>query len=249
MIRLRTLGALGLSGPDGTELRAVLTQPKRLALLCYLAIASPPGFRRRDKLLALFWPELDEEHARNALNRAVYYLRQALGANAVESRGGDELGISARVVWCDATTFAAALDAGKPSEALELYRGELLPGLFIDGSREFERWLEAERARLGRRAVDAALALSESEEAKGQFALATHWARQASAFAPYDEKPVRRLIAALDRSGDLAAAILAYDDFARRLKEDLEVEPSTATTALITELRARQVLKIGRAHV
>jgi DNA-binding SARP family transcriptional activator len=54
MIRLRTLGALDLRDADGQELRGVLAQPKRAALLAYLALATPRGYHRRDTLLALF---------------------------------------------------------------------------------------------------------------------------------------------------------------------------------------------------
>ena len=35
MIRLRTLGAVDLKDSEGCELRPLLTQPKRLALLTY----------------------------------------------------------------------------------------------------------------------------------------------------------------------------------------------------------------------
>ncbi|HVD33509.1 MAG TPA: hypothetical protein VNC19_08030, partial [Gemmatimonadales bacterium] len=66
MIQFHTLGRLDLRGPDGVELRSVLQQPKRLGLLAYLAVATPRRFHRRDTLLGLFWPELDQEHARAA---------------------------------------------------------------------------------------------------------------------------------------------------------------------------------------
>src|SRR5256885_9674153 len=65
MIELRLLGRLSLTSAAGRDVRALLGQPRRLALLAYLAAATPPGFHRRDSLLALFWPELDqrsEEH-------------------------------------------------------------------------------------------------------------------------------------------------------------------------------------------
>src|SRR2546427_8673502 len=71
MIELRMLGRLSLTGADGREVRGLLGQPRRLALLAYLAAASPQGFHRRDTLLALFWPELDQEHARAALRQAL----------------------------------------------------------------------------------------------------------------------------------------------------------------------------------
>lgn len=73
---LRTFGAIDLLSPNGVRPRAVLSQPKRLALFLYLAAASPRGFQRKDTLLALFWPESPAGRARRALNRAVYYLRR-----------------------------------------------------------------------------------------------------------------------------------------------------------------------------
>ena len=95
MIELRTLGVLDLRDGNGNEIRSVLQQPKRLALLAYLALASPRRHHRRDSLLAMFWPELDEEHARAALRRSLYYLRTGLGRDVIVARGEDELTVSA----------------------------------------------------------------------------------------------------------------------------------------------------------
>src|SRR5712691_990207 len=101
MIELRMLGRLSLTGADGREVRGLLGQPRRLALLAYLAAASPQGFHRRDTLLALFWPELDQEHARAALRQALHVVRDALGGDAVTSRGDEEIGLDFAQVSCD----------------------------------------------------------------------------------------------------------------------------------------------------
>ncbi|MGH7526162.1 MAG: hypothetical protein ACREMX_05615, partial [Gemmatimonadales bacterium] len=74
MIELHTFGRVELKSSNGHEIRAVLAQPKRAALLTYLAAAQPRGFQRRDALLALFWPELDQDRARAALRKAVHHL-------------------------------------------------------------------------------------------------------------------------------------------------------------------------------
>ena len=78
MIELRTLGGLDLHDSDGRELRVIFAASKRAALLTYLAIAKPRGFHRRDTLLALLWPELDQEHARGALRQALYLIRRSM---------------------------------------------------------------------------------------------------------------------------------------------------------------------------
>src|SRR5688500_4138012 len=137
MIRLRTLGALDLRDSEGQQLRGVLAQPKRIALLAYLTLATPRGPQRRDTLVALFWPDHDEEHARNALNQAVHFLRRSLGPDALVNRNGDELGLDRGQLWCDAVAFDEALDAGRLNEAVDLYRGELFEGFHVVAAPEF----------------------------------------------------------------------------------------------------------------
>jgi hypothetical protein len=145
MIRFRTLGSLDLARSDGPELRAVLAQPKRLALLTYLAVARPRGYHRRDRLLAMFWPESDAERARAALSRAIYFLRRQLGDGIIVNRGDEEIAVNADRFWCDAAAFEDYLERGLSSEALECYRGDLLPGFFTSDANGFEEWLEIER--------------------------------------------------------------------------------------------------------
>ena len=241
MIELRALGTLVLRDHNGEDLHPVLAQPKRVALLAYLAIARPRGFHRRDTLLALLWPEQDEQHARWALNQALCHLRTALGKEAVPSRGGGEIGIDARALSCDAVEFQAAIEADDPIRALGLYRGDLLEGFHVSGGREFERWLEVERVWLRRRAARAAAALAHCEEARGEAVAAGHWARRAFALAPDDEGEVRNLIELLGRLGDRAGAVQAYEEFARRLHVEYGVDPAPETLVTINAVRTRQL--------
>ncbi len=94
MIRLQLLGPLSLTGPDGPDVKAVLAQPKRLALLAYLACQAPRGLARRDVLAAMFWPELDQHAARKALRQSLWVLRSHLGAAALVARGDDDVGLA-----------------------------------------------------------------------------------------------------------------------------------------------------------
>src|SRR3989454_142757 len=240
MIELRLLGRLRLTGAAGRAVRALLGQPRRLALLAYLAAATPPGFHRRDSLLALFWPELDQEHARAALRQALHVVRDALGTNAVASRGDEEIGLDFDRASCDVTRFRRAVEGEQFREALELYRGDLLEGFFITGAPEFERWLETERARLREIASRTARTLGERCEADGNLTTAVHWSRRALDLAPNEEALLRRLVTVLDRHGDRAGALQAYEEFRGRLAEEYQAEPAPETEALVAALRARQ---------
>jgi DNA-binding SARP family transcriptional activator len=185
----------------------------------------------------VFWPELSQDHARHALSQALYGLRHALGADAVESGTGGYVALAPGKLWCDAVAFREALDAGCDAEALELYRGDLLPGFFVSGKSGFEAWLALERDRLRRRAAEAAWRLAGSAERAGRLDAAAVWARRGADLSPDDEVALRRLIVLLARLGDHAAAARAYEAFANRLAVELELRPSLMTEQLIESIR------------
>jgi DNA-binding SARP family transcriptional activator len=185
----------------------------------------------------MLWPELGQANARAALRKAIYALRAALGSGIVLSRGDEEVALSADELWCDVAAFTAAADAAALTEALELYRGELLPGFHLAECLEFDEWLEEQRATALERASGAAWALAQRLEKDAQFSDAGTWARRAARFSRTDERALRRAIQMLHRLGDRAGAVQLYDEFARRLKTDLEVDPSPETVALIERVK------------
>ncbi len=234
-IALRTFGALDLSGVPDAE--SLLRQPKRAALLVYLVVAQPRGFHRRDRLLGLFWPEHSQEHGRAALRKALHAIRQIVGDDVVISRGDEELAVDATRLSSDAVAFDSAIARDRYAGALELYAGHFLDGFFADAP-GFERWVEDERSRYRHEAARAAWSLADRFERDADLTTATRWARKVAWLAPADERVIRRVIQLLDRAGDRAGAMHAYEEFARRLKVDLDVEPSRETRDLVARIRS-----------
>lgn len=238
MIELRLLGDIGLRRrEDGREIRSVLTQRKRVALLAYLALAPGDGYVPRDRLLGLFWLDASEERARHSLSQALYVLRRGLGRGIVEARGHQEVRVAPGALWCDALAFEEALEAGDREGALELYRGPLLAGLRVAAGPRFEKWLDGERRRLRERAVSAAGGLADDLASGGRAGEAVGWARRAAALAPRDEVAARRLLLLLAERGDRAAALEAHRRFVERLRTELEMEPSAEMLELGEELK------------
>ena len=238
MIELRLLGAVDLAGVEEAAARALLVQSKCVAALAWLTLAAPRAFHRRDRLAALLWPELDQEHARAQVRRTLHTLRRALGDTVFVTRGDEEVGLAPGSIWCDAVEMDDAVEAGSFARALELYRrGDLLPGFFVGHAGEFEDWLEQERTALRDKAALAAWGLAAQSETGGAATIAVRYARQAATLAPQDERMLRRVLALLDRAGDRAGAVRVYDGFARRLKRDFGAEPSRETRAMIEAMR------------
>ena len=115
MIRLTTLGTIRVECAGTANVELAGQQPKRLALLTYLAVARPLGPHRRDTILALLWPELDQDRARSALRQALHGLRRTLGPSALISSGNESVAIDRDVVRCDLWELEDAASAGDRS--------------------------------------------------------------------------------------------------------------------------------------
>ena len=239
-VEFRALGSLELLDEQGRPVSRILNQPKRLALLAYLALARPAGFHRRDTLLAMFWPDSDTARARAALRKSLYVLRQSVGRDVITSRGDDEIGVDHGLLHSDVTAFEEAVAAGRSARALEAYHGALLEGFHFEGaSNEFETWLDGERSRLKKLAAEAAWSVSEDLESTGDLGGAVRNASRAFEITPPSGAELRRLLALLDRAGDRASALRAYEKYASWIREEFDAEPSPETTALAEAIRGR----------
>lgn len=249
LLRFRTLGRFELVNDDPFGARAPASQPKRLALLAYLALAAPGGSHRRDTLLALFWPELDEEHGRLALRQALHALRRSLDSTAViQSLADDRVALAGDHEWCDAVAFERAIAERRDADALAAYGGSFFDGVFIaDASPGLEQWVGMNRARLSESASAAATRLAIAAREAGDPASVVRWAERAWAIAPDDEMAVRFLMGALGRTGDRTRALRVYEIFAKRIEAELDAEPDDETEALAETLRFAPAVELTGA--
>lgn len=237
MLRLITLGRLQLLR-DGPSSEPVHLQPKRLALLSFLALAASDGVQHRDTLLALFWPHTDQNRARRCLRQALYHLRNELGDGVLINAGREGLALAPDRLWCDAVALEKALLDRRRREALCLYAGEFLPGLFVDhGACELEEWVERVRQRLRTKLVAGAWELVEEELQANRLESALEAARVARGLAPDDEQGLRRHMVVLAKAGEPGAALGVYAEFSKRLQREYEAEPSAESRALAEALK------------
>jgi DNA-binding SARP family transcriptional activator len=237
MYRLNLLGRFELIDADGRDCLAGLSQQKRLALLVYLAGERPARFHRRDTIVALFWPDLDQAAARSALRQAVYYLRSQLGQEVIIARGQEEVGLNPKIVTTDLAQFEEAIADSRWQDALALARGPLGPGLHCEGaSPEFSTWLDRRRREV-RRQASQLIRAHDAAARRPDLAAAAEQLRQALDQGSFDEGLVRELMQAFVEDDNRAAALGLYKHFAERLRRDLEVDPSPRTRDLAEAIR------------
>ena len=204
-----------------------------------LAVARGRGVSR-DKLIAYLWPEQDAEHGRPLLSDSIYRVNQALGVEAIVG-AADDLRLSTDALPSDVAAFEDAIEQGEWQRAVEVYGGPFLDGFFLAEAEEFERWATTERDRLGRAYARAIEALSENAERRGDTVEAVRWWRALAAHDPYSSRVVVRLMRALDRCGDRAAALQHARIHATLLAEEFGTEPDAAVAELAASMRAQPI--------
>ena len=233
MLRIAVLGRLSLEQND-RPLSPPVGRPARL-LLGWLALH--PGAHSRARVASELWPDVLDESARGSLRVALVDLRRTLGeaADRVLLATRDQIGLlDSPELEVDARRFTKLLEGGTTGEAVALWRGELLAGL------DAGDWLVELRDQYRDHRSRALATLADQAAATGDIDEAVRLTRERVSVEPFSEEATRELMRRLAASGDPAAALVAYDRLAERLRSELRTAPSATTRALATLLRERE---------
>lgn len=219
-MELRLLGPFELV--EGGQPRDVKGAGER-ALLALLATTPGRAFTH-DQLIDALWEEAPPENPDNALQLRVSKLRKVVGDVLATVPSGYRLDIGDEDV--DAVRFAELVRQGRFGEALELWRGEPLA--------EFSRrvWARTEATRLRELRAAAVEAHIDERLAAGEHTTLVAELEQLTATEPLRERLRAQHMVALYRSGRTADALAIFQNFRRRLAEELGVEPSASLRAL-----------------
>lgn len=230
VFKLRLFGTPNLEGPAGV---VPPPGPRRLAVLASLAAAGTVGLTR-DKLVARLWPDMDDDRARRNLSQLLYAMRSELGTELVEGTGTVRL--DPAQCWSDVTAFDAAIAEHHDAAAVELYSGPFLDGFHLTESPEFSQWVDGERDRLAATARTAAVRVADMVPSSDTRAAAAAWQR-AVLLDPLNGQVVIRHVDALAADGDRVGAIRAADQYAARVRTELEAEPDAIVVRRADVLR------------
>jgi predicted ATPase/DNA-binding SARP family transcriptional activator len=234
---------------DGAAVMA--ERRKSLALLAYLT--AMPGAHGRATLATLLWPDLDESAARGSLRHALLDLRQAIGAEWVETEGDRVALRSGPGLHVDVGRFHELLtqvaahrhpaqrlcDACLASltEATNLYTADFLAGFTLADAGEFDAWQTFQTESLRLELAGALEKLATGLAGRQEYAAALPHARRWLALDPLHE-PAHRLLMQLHAgAGDRPAALRQYAECVKVLHDELGIVPEPETTALFAAIR------------
>ena len=223
-LRLWLLG--GFRAEVGGQAVPELRWHRRKACSLVKLLALARGHRlHREQLMDTLWPDLPPGPAGANLRKAVYFARQAIGAEALRSHG-DGVWLEPAGLWVDVDAFQAAIAAGDATGALGLYQGDLLPG------DRFEPWAEERRELFRMQLSRAALALAAELDRGENLGHASRILDRVIELDPLNEEAHLRLARVQVKAGHRHLALRTCRQFAERVRRELGERPSAEARRL-----------------
>lgn len=230
MVPVRLLGSFQI-GDTAT------VPPKGLQPLAAYFFHFPDAPHRREKLLALFWPELDEKRARAALSTACWRLRLLIThaaspmpskaclmalQNAIFLQSCGAFSVDSHNFRCLAKGVISAPPAHASASRLDELKSAY-SGPFLDG--EDAPWVIVEREDLQVLFLQAMRSLMRAFVFQERFSHAIECARRALSMDPFDEAVQHALLILYILNSQRGEAIRSFNRWTLQLRDELGILP------------------------
>jgi LuxR family maltose regulon positive regulatory protein len=248
-LNVQTLGRFALSRGDEMVPADEWHRDKARSLF-QLLLANDERFLTREEIAAVLWPEADEAAAEsqfkvtlNALHKVLEPDRPARAPTLFVQRRGSSYGLNLRApIYVDKRFFEELIAQGDRaaedpraaieaySQAIQLYRGDLMPDAIYDD------WSQPERERLRRLYLTAATRLAQLLLEGEELTQAATVCEQVLRHDACWEGAYQVLIQARLQQGDRVEALRAFERCIQALRQELDVEPAPQTMALRSQI-------------
>ncbi|MEO7397459.1 MAG: BTAD domain-containing putative transcriptional regulator, partial [Ilumatobacteraceae bacterium] len=215
--------------------RVAPVESSRVRSLVAFLILHRDAPHSRQRLAFMLWPDSAEAQPRTNLRHLIHTLRQAMPEldRFLDITSTSVAWREDTMTWFDVSAFEVA-QRGSDSpgisvpeevvflrQAIDLYRGDLLDGLYDD-------WVLDLREQFRDRYLMQLRRLAAALDAAGDHPEAVRLGRELLRCDPLREETYRFLMTALATSGDRSGAARVYHECVATLRRELRVEPSPA---------------------
>ncbi|MEZ4863492.1 MAG: BTAD domain-containing putative transcriptional regulator [Caldilineaceae bacterium] len=227
---------------------------KARALLAYLAVEANKPVARH-KLATLFWGDYPDAQARKSLRNVLANLRELLIPLTDEEpplltidRQIVQLSVDNQrcvvdvvrfdeMLRCAATVASTQSANALLAQAVALYQDDLLAGLAVLDSPDFEEWRLFQQEVRHRHVLSALSQVTDHATNQGDFAQAVRYAQRQVQLEPWRESAHRQLMYALAAQGERSAALAQFEHCRLLLQTELGVAPDAETVALYEQIK------------
>ena len=241
-MQIRLFGAFDVR--RGTEPFGPFPTSKSRSLFAFLVLHQEHA-HARNFLAGTFWGDRTDAAARKCLRTELWRIRRAIGGNELSALHADNVRFTNTDGWVDVFEFerrAAPLqsrtalelrpdDVKALQEAVALYRGHLLEGMYDD-------WCLYLRERLRLMHSNALLQLLSYSMDEADWPAALQYGERLLSSDPLLEHVHRSLMKCHYYMGNRASALRQYTLCERVLRDELDVDPMRATVVLAERIRS-----------
>ena len=233
---LRTFGGVSLhrGSWEGPQLAI---EKKRVRMLLAVLAAKVHTSLPRDIAIDILWPDADADAAVNNLNQTVFQLRRYIDPTYKGGESPDYIITTSQQVTLNPALVHTDLDEVRQLssrvrgaewarrqtialKAIDLIRGQFLADL------QYEEWAAVQQLTVQNDVRDRLLPIASGADTGYELRVATRAATALVSLDPYDEPAVLALVECLARSGRRRAARDLVVGFMRKVKSELDEEPS-----------------------
>ncbi|HEV8176637.1 MAG TPA: AAA family ATPase, partial [Gemmatimonadales bacterium] len=227
------MGQPSLLAPSGEPVR--FRTKKHLALLIYLAVEAKT--KRRERLAEMLWPNVTPTEGRHSLATALSTLRPRLGPQGLETTR-DHVRLSPGRVDLDLDRLEAGDVLGTEiTGTLEV--AAFLDGFDIVDSPEFSHWKDRQQARWLPAIKDALVVLIDRCRRTGDSRQIERLADRMLALDELSEEAIRAKMEARAFAGDRLTALEFFEEWRKKLADELQAVPSDLVEGMAVRLRRR----------
>lgn len=234
----RLLGNLKIE--ENGQPAALLRSPMGCALVAFLIVMGQP--QSREVVADLFWGDIPTNQAlhnlRSLLNRTRKLVPElSITHHQLAFQPSPETSVDLNIL----RESLASDDAGELDRALQLYRGDLLTGLYLDDAPRYEEWLLLAQERLRLQVLTAHQRLCQAYSDRGELDQALAVARRWLSLDPLDEVALRQLMTLLVLNKQPNAALKEYATSRENLMHAWGLQPEPATEDLADKIQAGKI--------
>lgn len=225
-----------------------LSRAKSKGIVFYLATQNKEV--SRDKLQLMFWPEFDGQTAQHNLNVHLSNIRKQLPGLIDSDSSYVRLSSNVDV---DVQRFEAIAESKSAAYSsyrivIDLYRGDFLDGLVINGSEEFDTWKQTMQEYYLNIFVDGLLKAADHYHKEGQYKEELDVLHSALQASPLQEAIYRNIMQAHYETGDLLQVNAVYQRLKKVLEEEVGVEPTSESQLLYRSMLEYSNVKDNSVH-
>ena len=197
-----------------------------------------------EEIVEIFWPEIDPEIGTKRLYNTIYLLRKNIGLKDILVNKTTSYKFNNKYsCWIDWEHFEKLYNKCRSNNSIEtlkkavdLYQGDLLPGL------RYEYWVEDVRTNLREKYLDIIYKLSEELYLKNEYNEALKYIKKVLSKDLYREEYYELLMNILARTGKIYDALLVYENYVKILTDELGIEPGEKIQKTYNRIKNSEII-------